>query len=344
MKVGIAGASGYTGLELIRMLVRHPEVEISVVTSERYAGQRIDEVFPSLKGLLDLTLKELSVEELLREADFVFTALPHGTSMNAVDGLIRGGRRVVDLSADFRLRDVTVYETWYGVHSCPHLLEEAVFGLPELYRNDIKRSRLVANPGCYPTGAILALAPLLEAKKIAGRGIIVDAKSGVSGAGRNPSLTTLFCEVAEGFKAYSVGTHRHGPEIEQELSLCFGEAVSVLFVPHLSPMSRGILSTIYAPFREALSTDEVYGLYQRRYADEPFVRVCPPGTFPGTTVVRGSNYCDIGVKADERSGHVIVVSAIDNLVKGASGQAIQNMNLMCGFPETTGIAQVPLTP
>jgi N-acetyl-gamma-glutamyl-phosphate reductase len=344
MKIGIVGASGYTGQELVRVLARHPKVEIACATSERFAGSLVDEVFPSLKGIIDLRFSELSMEEINRDADFIFTALPHGQSMDVVAASMAKGKRVVDLSADFRLKDVALYERWYGRHSCPDLLQEAVYGLPEIYRDEIKKAQLVANPGCYPTGAILALAPLMEEGVIAFSGIVVDAKSGTSGAGRNPSLSNLFCEVAEGLKAYGVAIHRHAPEMEQELSSRAGEAVTILFVPHLIPVNRGILSTIYARPQGEQSTEQAAAVYQRRYGQEPFIRLCSPGTFPSTMEVRGSNYCDLGVMVDDRSGQLIVISAIDNLVKGASGQAVQNMNIMCGFPEQMGLEQIPLVP
>jgi N-acetyl-gamma-glutamyl-phosphate reductase len=344
MKVGIIGASGYTGQELVRILASHPEVEITVATSERFAGSAIDEIFPSLKGVIDLRLSKLSTKEVVKKSDIIFTALPHGDSMEVVAACIKGGKRVVDLSADFRLKDKDLYEQWYGTHACPDLLVEAIYGLPELYRAEIKKAQLVANPGCYPTGAILALAPLLEAGIIASSGIVVDAKSGVSGAGRNPSMTNLFSDVAEGMKPYAVGQHRHSPEMEQELSARAGEEMHILFVPHLIPINRGILSTCYARTGGDVSTEQVSAVYQGRYKDEPFIRLCPSGTFPSTTAVRGSNYCDLGVMVDDASGQVIVITAIDNLVKGASGQAVQNMNIMCGFPETMGLEQVPLAP
>jgi N-acetyl-gamma-glutamyl-phosphate reductase len=263
--------------------------------------------------------------------------------MGVVEELIAAGKKVVDLSADFRLRDKDCYERWYSPHSCPHLLEEAVYGLPELYREQIRNGRLIANPGCYPTGAILGLVPLLEERLCATTGIVIDSKSGVSGAGRSPSLATLFCEVAEGLKAYSVGVHRHTPEIEQELSAAAGREVGVLFVPHLIPVNRGILSTMYVSLNRSVSTAEVAEIYRRRYEHEPFVRVWPAGTFPSTDAVRGSNYCDVGVLVRKKSRQAIVITAIDNLVKGASGQAIQNMNIMCGFPENLGVEQVPLS-
>jgi N-acetyl-gamma-glutamyl-phosphate reductase len=344
MKVGIIGASGYTGQELVRILVNHPKVEITVATSERFAGSAIDEVFPSLKGVIELRLSKLSVQQVVRESDIIFTALPHGESMEVVAACIEGGKRIVDLSADFRLNDKDLYEQWYGTHACPGLLSEAIYGLPELYRTEIKKAQLVANPGCYPTGAILALTPIVEAGMIAPSGIVVDAKSGVSGAGRNPSMTNLFSEVAEGLKAYAVAQHRHAPEMDQELSARAGAHINILFVPHLIPINRGILSTCYARVAGEASTEGVYAVYQERYTDEPFIRLCPSGTFPSTTVVRGSNYCDLGVMVDDASGQVIVITAIDNLVKGASGQAVQNMNIMCGFPETMGLEQLPLAP
>lgn len=344
VKISIIGASGYTGEELVRLLARHPKVEIAYATSERFAGAAIADIFPSLKGILDLRLSELSVQRIAAESDFIFTALPHGTAMGVVEECIKAGKKVVDLSADFRLRDPALYERWYGKHSCSGLLQKAIYGLPELYRDDIKKGQLVANPGCYPTGVILALAPLLEGGMISSSGIIVDAKSGVSGAGRNPSMTNLFCEVAEGLKAYGVAKHRHTPEMEQELSSRVGKEVNILFVPHLIPITRGLLSTIYARTIGELSTEQAYAVYQQRYGKESFVRLCSPGAFPSTVEVRGSNYCDLGIMADHQTGHLIAISAIDNLVKGASGQAVQNMNLMCGFPETMGLEQIPLAP
>jgi N-acetyl-gamma-glutamyl-phosphate reductase len=344
MKIAIIGASGYTGQELVRILARHPKVEIAYATSERFAGAAITDIFPSLRGLIDLRLSQLSIERVAQDANFICTALPHGTAMGVVKQCIKAGKKVVDLSADFRLKDPALYEQWYGKHSCPDLLQKAIYGLPELYRAEIKKGQLVANPGCYPTAAILALAPLLEQGKISPSGIVVDAKSGVSGAGRSPSLTNLFCEVAEGLKAYGVANHRHAPEMEQELSVRAGKGVDLLFVPHLIPISRGILSTIYARTKGALSTEQASEVYQRHYGKEFFVRLCSPGTFPSTVEVRGSNYCDLGVMVDQRSGHLIAISAIDNLVKGASGQAVQNMNLMLGFPETMGLEQIPLAP
>jgi len=342
MKVGIIGASGYTGYELLRLLLSHPEVKITVLTAERHAGKKISEVFPGLSGLLDLPLKPLRPEEVLEEADLFFTALPHGASMETVKALLEGGKRVIDLSADFRLKDPSIYKKWYGPHRFPELLQEAVYGLPEVHRNRIKGARLVANPGCYPTGVILGLLPLAEEGLLPQKGVVVDAKSGVSGAGRNPTERTHFPEVAEAIRPYSVGEHRHTPEMEQELSLLAGKQIRVLFAPHLVPMNRGILSTIYVPLAKDTSPDEIHRIYRHRYEGEPFIRLLPPGILPSTSQVRGTNYCDIGVQCFE--GQLVVVTAIDNLTKGASGQAIQNMNLMIGLPETTGLLSIPLFP
>ena len=344
LKVGIIGASGYTGVELARILSSHPEVELTVATSRQYAGKPLSEIFPNLRKRVDLICENLPTEELVERADFFFTAVPHKTAMDLVPSLLEAGKKVVDLSADFRLRDVAVYEQWYQAHSSPELIEEAVYGLPELYRNQVKDARLVANPGCYPTSVTLGLAPLLQKKLIDPTTLVIDSKSGTSGAGRSASVGSLFCEVTDGFRAYKVGgTHRHIPEIEQELSVLAGQPVSVSFTPHLLPISRGILSTMYATCSGA-SEQEIQQLYEESYADEPFVRVCPAGTFPATQHVRGSNCCDIGIKLDPRTGRIIVLAAIDNIAKGASGQAVQNMNLMNGFDETCALLGAPFFP
>jgi len=342
IRVGIVGASGYTGAELARILCNHPEVALTAATSRQYAGKPLSQVFPSLRGRVDILCEDLPVAELVERADFFFTAVPHQTAMNIVPSLLAAGKKVVDLSADFRIHDAQVYEQWYQAHSAKELLATAVYGLPELHRTAIRKTRLVANPGCYPTSVILGLAPLLKAGLVDPETIIIDAKSGASGAGRTAQVGSLYCEVADGFKAYKVGEHRHTPEIEQELGGLCGKPVTVSFTPHLLPMSRGILSTIYAKAGKALPG--LTELYQDFYRDEEFVRVCPAGQYPATQYVRGSNYCDIGVKFDPRTGRVVILSAIDNVVKGASGQAVQNMNLMCGFPEHTGLRIVPLFP
>jgi len=345
MRVGIVGASGYTGVELARILAGHPEIHLTVATSRQYAGMPLAEVFPNLRKRVDIVCENLSTEELVERADFFFTAVPHKTAMDIVPKLLAAGKKVVDLSADFRLRDAAVYEAWYQEHSSPHLLGDAIYGLPELYRAQIKTARLTANPGCYPTSVILAVAPLLRAGLIDPSTLIIDSKSGTSGAGRSASVGSLYCEVADGFRPYKVGgSHRHIPEIEQELSLAAGKPVTVSFTPHLLPISRGILSTIYATLTDAGRVADLHALYERTYGDEPFVRVLPAGALSTTQHVRGSNCCDLSLSRDERTGRLIVMSAIDNIVKGASGQAVQNMNLMCGFPETTGLMGAPFFP
>ncbi|MEN8142455.1 MAG: N-acetyl-gamma-glutamyl-phosphate reductase [Thermodesulfobacteriota bacterium] len=344
LKAGIVGASGYTGEELARILSRHPGVELTVATSRQFAGKDMGEVFPNLRNLVNITLENVGPDELADRADLFFTAVPHQTAMDIVPGLLAAGKKVVDLSADFRISDASVYEEWYQKHSAPEFLDRAVYGLPELKRDQIVKTDLVANPGCYPTSIILGLAPLLKAGLIDAETIIADSKSGTSGAGRGALVGSLYCEVADGFKAYKVGEHRHTPEIEQEISGLAGKQEVISFTPHLVPMSRGILSTVYAKLMDGVKADQVAGAYADFYKDEQFVRLCPAGTYPATQYVRGSNFCDIGFKVDSRTGRIVVVSAIDNLVKGASGQAVQNMNLMCGFAEAEGLGVVPLFP
>jgi N-acetyl-gamma-glutamyl-phosphate reductase len=345
VRVAVVGASGYTGVELLRLLANHPDVVVSCVTSEQSAGKRVSETFPSLRGRCDLVLQNAKPQRVAEQADFIFTALPHKAAMQVIPLFLEAGLPVVDLSADYRLRDAEAYGHWYEPHLNPQLLAEAVYGLPELHRSQVARARLVANPGCYPTSVILGLLPLLREGLVEHRSIIVDAKSGVSGAGRAAKVDSLFCEVNDGFKAYGVGgVHRHIPEIEQELSLLAQEQVTISFTPHLVPMDRGILSTIYATCGKELDRATLLELYQQTFAAEPFVRVLTDGSFPSTLQVRGANFCDIGLTVDRRTGRVIVVSAIDNLVKGAAGQAIQNMNLMLGFTETTGLTALPLYP
>lgn len=345
IRIGIVGASGYTGVELIRLLAGHPGVEITVVTSRQHAGKPLAAVFPSLGYRGPLVYQNPSPDELAKQADFFFTAVPHKTAMTIAPVLLAAGKKVVDLSADFRLRDSAVYETWYEPHSAPELLAEAVYGLPELYRERIAGCRLLANPGCYPTSVILALAPLLRRRLLDPASIIVDSKSGTSGAGRSASLATLYCEVADGFRPYKVGgVHRHIPEMEQELSLLHDGRVTISFTPHLLPVSRGILSTIYAAPTRALTDEELRSFFEEDYVNEYFVRLCPAGIPPATQYVRGSNFCDIGTKVDPRTGRIILMAAIDNIVKGAAGQAVQNMNLMCGFAETTGLTALPFFP
>lgn len=333
MKVSIIGATGYAGAELVRLLLHHPEVEIEMLTSESFAGKKLSEVYPAIK--CNIVCNHLNVEKI--KSPLVFTALPHGKSAKIAGNLVDRGIKVVDFSADFRINCARVYSLWYGIpHQREDLLPKAVYGLPEIYRERIKNATLVANPGCYPTSVILALAPLLKNKLIKPEGIVVDSKSGVSGAGRNPTLSTHFPEANENINAYKVTGHRHLPEMEQELSKIAGEKVKVTFVPHLIPVNRGILSTCYAEPLKRLTTEDVLDIYTEFYKKEPFVEILLPGKFPHTKEVLWSNRCRIGINVTN-SSKVVIICVIDNLVKGASGQAIQNMNLMCGFDESTGL-------
>jgi N-acetyl-gamma-glutamyl-phosphate reductase len=343
-RVGVIGATGYTGVELLRLLLLHPEVEVTALTSQKYAGTEIDQVFPSLAKYLPLKCEELSIDRISEKVDFIFTAVPHKTAMETVPLFFQKGKRVVDLSADFRLKDPAVYERWYQKHSCPELLPESVYGLPELHREEIKNAKIVGNPGCYPTGALIGLIPLVKKRMIFYENIVVDAKSGVSGAGRDVVLGSLFCEVNEGVKAYNIFKHRHLPEIEGEVSQLAQKKITVTFVPHLIPMDRGILTTIYVSVPKQVKTEDMLNTFYECYQKEPFIRIYPKGKIPNTKDVRGSNYCDIGVVVNESDGRGVVVTAIDNLVKGASGEAVQNMNIMLGYPETMGLDVVPLFP
>jgi N-acetyl-gamma-glutamyl-phosphate reductase len=336
-RVAVIGGTGYTGLELVALLQQHPKVELTAVTSQSYAGQLVAEVFPALRGMCPLVCEKLDTERLIQQVDFVFVALPHKMAMEVVAPLVRAGKQVVDLSADFRFRDSATYEQWYQAHTAKSLLTKAVYGLPELHADDIRSARLVGNPGCYPTGVILAAAPLVAEKAVNLDSLIADCKSGVSGAGRTATLTTHFCEANEGFAAYKVAEHRHTPEIEQELSAVAGCAVKVVFTPHLAPMSRGILTTLYGRLSKRVTNEEISGFYRKTYESSPFVRVLDEGQLPSTLHVRGTNYCDIGWRLEPRTGRIIVISAIDNLTRGASGQAICNMNLMLGLDQVTGL-------
>ena len=344
LKVGIYGASGYTGQELLRLLICHPGTDVVALTSRKFRGIPISEVYPAFAGITDLKFVDSSPENLMSSCEVVFLALPHGEAMKVAPEFVAAGIKVIDLSADFRLRDVSVYEEWYTGHTSPDLVRRAVYGLPELYRDDLKGSHFVANPGCYPTGIILGLAPLLSKKCIDTSSIIADSKSGASGSGRELQLGSLFCEVNEGFRAYKIASHRHTPEIEQELGRIADTAIKVSFTPHLVPASRGILNTIYANLHSDISEAEIFDIYEKFYSDEKFVRICKLGILPNISSVRGSNNCDIGIAVDGRTERVIVVSAIYNLVKGAAGQAVQNMNLMCGLREDTGLDHISLFP
>lgn len=341
--VAIAGATGYTGSELARILSRHPQVSLRLLTSESKAGTPFSSIYPQFTGIVEHTLRPTSALQEEEDLDLVFLALPHGVSMDFVRQ--HGTRRwkIIDLSGDFRLNSAADYKQWYGQeHVAPEALDEAVFGLPELFRSRVREARLIANPGCYPTSTILALAPLLQRKVIEERGIVVDSKSGVSGAGAKAKASTHFPEVFGNFKAYSLLTHRHTPEMEQVLSKVSGQPIELLFTPHLLPVDRGILTTTYSQSKEDLSTEGLQQLFAEFYRDEPFVRVRQ--TPPSLKDVRGSNFCDVFVTWDERTRRVLTVSVIDNLVKGAAGQAVQNMNLLFGLEERTGIDILPLSP
>ncbi len=345
INIAIAGATGYTGSELLRLLYLHPDAKVIRITSEQHSGAEISSVFPQFGELMDLTYEPLDPDTLVKDADLVFLALPHTLSMETVPRVLKHGVRLVDLSADFRLNDVSLYRTWYKVdHTAPELLSQSIYGLPELYRDEIADARLLANPGCYPTCALLGLAPLIKNGYVRTDGIVIDAKSGVSGAGKSPKPHLHFPEANEALAAYRIGEHQHTPEIEQEISRLSEKKVVLSFTPHLIPMNRGLLCTSYGILNRKVSTEELVDAYKTFYGDEPFIRVHPAGSLPNTRDVRGTNRCDIGLKVDDRTGRVIVVSVIDNLVKGASGQAVQNMNLMMGIKETTGLDLPPLTP
>lgn len=342
IKAGIVGGTGYTGVELLRLLAGHPHVELSVITSRSEQGTPVSAMFPNLRGHVDLVFTEPS-EEVLKACDVVFFATPNGTAMQKVSNLLEAGVRVIDLAADFRLRRAEEWTQWYGMpHACPELLEEAVYGLPEVNRQAIQGARLVANPGCYPTAVQLGLLPLLEAGVIAPDSLIADTKSGVSGAGRGGAVANLLCEAGENFKAYGVRGHRHLPEIRQGLTALAGQPVNIVFVPHLTPMIRGIHATLYGVLTQ--SNVDLQSVFETRYASEPFVDVLPAGSHPETRSVRGNNLCRLAVHRVPDSNTVVVLAVIDNLVKGAAGQALQNMNLMFEFPETAGLEHMALLP
>ena len=344
-RVAIFGATGYTGFELIRMLLSHPGVRISVLTSEQYAEQPVAQAFAPFRGRLEDASFGKMERFLSADFDLAFLALPHTVSSSVAVGLLKRRVPVVDLSADFRFRSIPRYESVYGIaHKSPGLVSKAVYGLPEIYRDRIRKTRLTAVPGCFPTSVILALYPLVKAGLVDLKGLVADCKTGVSGGGRGPTLAFHYPEVEGGVRPYGLPTHRHNPEMDQELSLAAGEKVEVTFVPHLMPMVRGILATCYATLKPKRSAGDVEAAYRNAYGAERFVRLLPSGLLPSTKDVRGSNFCDIAWRVDERTRRVIVVSAIDNLVKGASGAAVQCFNLMAGFPEEEGLLGMPLFP
>jgi len=346
MRVAVVGATGYAGGEVVRLLLSHPEVQISAVYSRSQAGRPLAESIRGFQGLVDLKCESFSTRQAEEAADFFFLAMESGEAIGAVPELLKMGKKCVDLSADFRLQSRATYRRWYGKEAAPRaLLKEAVYGIPELNRERIKRARLVANPGCYPVSVILPLFPLLEERVVAPDDIIVDSKSGVSGRGRTPKdPSDHFPECNESMKPYNVAKHRHAPEMEEQLSLAAGEEVKVLFAPHLVAIQRGILSDIYCRLLRQVTTRQVLALLRSRYEAEPFVRILEEGKWPETRFVAGSNFCDISAVVDGRSGRLVLTSAIDNVVKGAAGQAVQCMNLMCGFEESLALKQAPLFP
>lgn len=340
-RIGIVGATGYVGAELVRILLRHPHVQLTALTSKTYAGKRFSQVYPSLLGLCDLPLAEKTPAELASKCNIVITALPHGVSAALVPDLLDQGLRVIDHSGDFRFRSCEVYEITYKLtHPSPSLLQKAVYGLPELYREDLKSTQLTANPGCYPTCSILALAPLLSTRLIQPNGIIIDAVSGYSGAGRKGDIDYSFCETSENYKAYSVENHRHAPEIEQELSILANDSIRITFTPHLAPMKRGMLATIYCDLKpefDKMDKQELIDIYKSFYKSSPFVRILPLGESPQTRYTAGSNFLDIGIFRDSHTGKLKILSGQDNLGKGAAAQAVQTLNIMAGYPEESGL-------
>ncbi len=345
IKAGIIGATGYAGAELVRLLTAHKDVEIVWYGSRSYIDKRFSEVFGNFFNIVDEKCLDDNMEELADKADVIFTATPQGFCSSLVNENILKKTKIIDLSADYRIKDVDIYEKWYGLkHPTPEFIAEAVYGLCEVNRDKVKNARLLANPGCYPTCSTLSIYPLLKEGLIDPNTIIIDAKSGTSGAGRGAKVNNLFCEVNENIKAYGVATHRHTPEIEEQLSYAAGEQVLLNFTPHLVPMNRGILVTAYASLKKKVSYDEVKRIYESYYKDETFIRVLEKDVCPETRFVEGSNFVDVNFKIDERTNRIIMMGAIDNLIKGAAGQAVQNMNIMFGLDETEGLLQLPMFP
>ena len=345
IRVGIIGSTGYAGNELVRLLLQRSDVRIVWYGSHSYIGKRYSDVYRNFFQLVDAECLDDNLEQLIQLVDVVFTATPQGLCASLVNEKVLNKVKVIDLSADFRIKDVSVYEKWYGIeHKSPQFIKEAVYGLCEMNRDAIKNARLIANPGCYPTCSTLAIQPVLKSGLIDPKSIIIDAKSGTSGAGRGAKVDNLYCEVNESIKPYGVTTHRHTPEIEEQLSYIAGEEVIVSFTPHLTPMNRGILVTAYANLLKHVTYEEVKILYDECYCNEHFVRVLDKDICPETRNVHGSNYVDVNFRIDDRTNRIIMMGAIDNLVKGAAGQAVQNMNLLFGLPEETGLLQVPMFP
>jgi len=337
VKVGVVGSTGYAGAELVRILAGHKNVELTVLTSRQYANIQFSNVFPSMAGIVHLECEEMSMDNLCEKADVLFLALPHKIPMQIVPNFLKRGKKIIDLSADFRLKNAFTYERYYQPHCAKELLDKAVYGLCEVYKDKIKNTDFIANPGCYPTSVLLPLIPLIKAKMIDVKTIVVDSKSGVSGAGRSLSLTTHFCEVNESLKAYKVTKHRHKPEMEEILSCVVETDIKITFVPHLIPMTRGMYTTIYARLAQKLDFNDIQNCISEYYYNRPFIRICPENIQPDTRNVKGTNFCDIGLAIDDTNNCLVLMSAIDNLVKGAAGQAVQNMNIMLGFDETVGL-------
>jgi N-acetyl-gamma-glutamyl-phosphate reductase len=344
VKVAVIGATGYTGQDLVRILSAHPAVELTMLTSRQNQGVIYGHLFPAFRNIVDLRLSELDYDQLAQKAEIAFLAFPHTESQPVAAELLERKVRIIDLSADFRFRKAGIYRRYYSEHRFPALLRKAVYGLPEIYREQIRKAQLVANPGCYPTSVILALKPLMERRLIDPKNIIIDSKSGLSGAGRSAVVDFLFCEISASVKPYNIFKHRHQPEMEQELTRLYGRKAEVIFVPHLVPINRGILSTIYVKFPRKTSPSRLEAIYHEAYSKEKFVRILSLGELPDTSKVKGSNFIDIGLSLSPDGKSAVISSALDNLVKGATGNAVQNMNIMFGLEEDTGLKQIPLHP
>lgn len=344
IKAGIIGATGYAGNELTRILSNHPEVEIDTVTSQSYIGKNLEDIYCNYLNIQNLICSQENIEQMADECDVIFLALPHGVTSEKVTESILDRVKIIDLGADFRFKNIDTYESWYVEHKGKNLVDEAVYGLCELNRDRIKNSRLIGNPGCYTTCSILSLYPLVKENIIDLDSIVIDAKSGTTGAGRGTNVSNLFCEVNESIKAYKIASHRHTPEIEEQLSFAAGKQIVLTFTPHLVPMNRGILATCYAKLIEDLKYEDIRNIYMKYYGDEYFIRITKENVFPETRWVKASNFCDIGFAVDRRTNRIVVVGAIDNLVKGAAGQAVQNMNIIFGLDEKTGLKDIPVFP
>ena len=343
IRAGVVGATGYTGAELVRLISGHPDVELTIVTSRQYSGKPFVEIYPSMEGMINLVCESMSLDVICDKTDVVLIALPHKIPMEIVPELLKKGKKIIDLSADFRFNDVSLYEACYQPHTAPDLLKKSVYGLSEVYADQIASADIIGNPGCYPTSVLLPLIPLIKSGLIETDLIVADSKSGVSGAGRSLSLTSHFCEVNESFKAYKIAAHRHNPEMDEVLSTEKGQHVNVTFVPHLVPMTRGMLSTIYTKPAPGTGVEEIRECLSSFYADSHFIRLCSDERTPDTLHVKGTNFCDIGFRMDKDKNCLILLSAIDNLLKGAAGQAVQNMNIILGIEETKGLLNVPVS-